>query len=369
MYDVETLVSEPELFEPLRASVHDGATPAYLRSVKIKLTARCNLRCTMCRYGRGESPPELGTERFLAILEELADLGCRKVHFSGGEVLVRKDFELLVEHAARAGMKVALTSNLTLLGKDRARALLAAGPHSISTSLDGATPKTHDAIRGIAGSFKRTLAALDRLIALRKRSRPLFRVNFVMMRQNFREYPALVELAAAHGASDVVPMPVDARGSIRLSKRLIREYEAEVAPAVLAARRAAGMRLGERLVHPFGRSRQEISESALGRYAGGFYDKTPCYAPFLHLFIAWDGKVYLCCMTNARMPPLGDLSTQNVAEVFQGAPFQAIRKRMLGERLDSCHACDMVLEENRRLHEALGAGVERPVRRVLTVVG
>jgi hypothetical protein len=27
--------------------------------------------------------------------------------------------------------------------------------------------------------------------------------------------------------------------------------------------------------------------SALGRYAGGFDERTPCYAPFLHMFIAW----------------------------------------------------------------------------------
>ena len=91
MYDVGSLIAEPLLLEPLRRSVADGAPPAYLRSVKIKLTARCNLRCQMCRYGKNLDLPELPTERWLGIIDELAELGCRKLHLSGGEVMVRRD--------------------------------------------------------------------------------------------------------------------------------------------------------------------------------------------------------------------------------------------------------------------------------------
>ena len=63
MYDSPSLVTEPLLLEPLRAAVLDDAPLTYLRSAKIKLTARCNLKCTMCKYGRGLSPPELDASR------------------------------------------------------------------------------------------------------------------------------------------------------------------------------------------------------------------------------------------------------------------------------------------------------------------
>ncbi len=360
VYDIPALIEEPALLDPLRRSVELGQAPTFLRSVKLKVTARCNLRCLMCRYGRGRSLPELDTATWLRILDELATLGCRKLHLSGGEVLVRPDFESIVAGAAAARMKVTLTSNLTLLTKERAKALFAHKVRSVSTSLDSATAKLHDEIRGVRGSYKRTLRGLSLIQRQRHAERTRLRINFVMMRKNFREYPALVRLAAQHGAHDVVPMPVDTkRPRLRLSKRLIREYNEQIAPAVHAARSEAGMPLHELYVFPFGRETRGVSESAQGHYAAGYYRDQPCYAPFLHLFVAWDGSVYPCCMTNGRIEPLGDLSRQSVAEVFQGEEFQRLRAHLLRERLATCHACDMYLEENRALAAALPAQVRR----------
>jgi MoaA/NifB/PqqE/SkfB family radical SAM enzyme len=251
-------------------------------------------------------------------------------------------------------MKVTLTSNLTLLTRARAKALLRHKVRSISTSLDSSSPRLHDQIRGVRGSFKRTLRGMELVRQQRRSDRTRLRVNFVIMRRNFREYPDVVRLAAQHGASDVVAMPVDTRRSeVRLSKRLIREYNATVAPAVARARAAAGMSLDERCVYPFGRERGQLCEAAEGNYATGYYRSRPCYAPFLHLFVAWDGKVYPCCMTNGRVRPLGDLRAQSVGDVFGGDPYQRARAELLRERLPSCHACDMYLEENHALAQVL----------------
>lgn len=353
MYDVDSLIEEPELVEPLRHAV-DGEAPTYLRSVKVKLTARCNLRCQMCRYGRGEKPPELPTERWLTIIDQLAEMGCRKIHWSGGEVMLRRDLERLIARARERRMKVTLTSNLTLLTKDRAKALMKLRPSGLSTSLDGARAKTHDKIRGIDGSFKRTLTGLQRLARYRRDHRPRVRINFVMMRENFHEYPDLIDIAAEHGVTDVIPMPVDSkRTDLRLSKQLIRHYEAEIAPVVEERRRAAGLPLDPWRIHPFGVGKDEIKAAAKGLYAGGYYEAHACYAPYLHMFVAWNGEVYLCCMTNGRIDALGDLSRQSVREVFTGERFAAIRNQMARERLPSCHKCDMYTEENRRLATVL----------------
>lgn len=356
MYDVGSLLETPELLGPLRDAVRDQTDPPYLRSVKIKLTARCNLKCIMCRYGRGWAPPEVEEARWVELLPQLAALGCRKVHFSGGEVLVRPDFERLVGVAADVGLKVTMTSNLTLLTKDRAKALMRHKVSSVSTSLDGATAKTHEAVRGIPGSFKRTLKAMARIGREKERRgrRTRLRVNFVMMRQNYADYPALIRVAAEHGATDVVPMPVDSkRDELRLSKQLIRRYNELIAPAVAELREHYGMPTEERLIYPFGRRSSAIKESVHGRYASDFYRTHACYAPFMHMFVAWDGKVYLCCMTNGRIDPLGDLSTQSVEEVFRGPAFAKIRAELMRTRLPACHACDMYLDENAALSQAL----------------
>jgi len=358
VYDVPGLIRAPSLFGPLATAVAGDHAPPFLRSAKLKLTARCNLRCSMCRFGRGWAPPELPAERFAEILEELAALGCRKVHFSGGEVMVRPELERLVASSARLGMKTTLTSNLTLLTKPRAKALMAAKPSSVSTSLDAANAKLHDRIRGVKGSFKRTLKALERLSNERERvgRRTRLRVNFTLMRSNFREYPELVALCAGLGVTEVHPMPVDdddPSSPFRLSVADVREYEAEVAPQVLEARARAGMSLDARAIHPFGVTREEHVESVAGRYAGGFYRHHLCYSPWLHLFVAWDGKVFLCCMTDGKIDALGDLAAQSVAEVFHGEKLREVRQRMKRQRLDECHRCDMVLAENRLLGSSL----------------
>lgn len=362
MYDLRSLLDHDALREPLRAAIESGTAPPYLRSVKIKLTARCNLRCVMCRYGRGEVLPELTSERWLQLIEQLGTTGCRKVHFSGGEVLVRPDFEALAAHATQHGLKVTLTSNLTLLTRERARALLAAEVRSVSTSLDGASGKVHEAVRRIPGSFRRTLRAISWLTRGRGdgRGAPRVRINFVMMRDNFRDYPALLQLASDLGAVDVVPMPVDGSRDLRLSKRLVREYERDLAPQVAELRERLGFPLGERYTFPFGRGRGDSERAARGLYAQGYYEEAQCYAPWLHLFVAWDGLVYACCMTNGRITPLGDLRSMSVAEVWHGERFAAFRREMLAARLPSCHSCDMYLEENQLLARELGAPRSRP---------
>lgn len=356
MYDVKQLLSDGSVRESLAHAVTEGGPPPLLRSVKIKVTARCNLRCVMCKYGRGEKPPELDTARFLTLIDQLAEAGTRKIHFSGGEVFMRRDFIELAGRSAQHGMKVAMTSNLTLMTKEKAKRLLRHKINSISTSLDGATRKSHEGVRGVPGSFKKTVAAIELLRDIRERrgQRTRLRVNFVMMRQNFRDYPKLLTLAGELGVTDVVPMPVDSGDeNVRLSKRLMREYNEEVAPEVHALRAKYGFSTAESVVFPFGLSDADLKASKLGRYARGAYKKELCFSPWLHMFIAWNGLVYLCCMTNGKHEPVGDLSKESVRDVFWGQKFQNLRESFRVERLKACHRCDMVTRENQFIQAQL----------------
>ncbi|NIO71698.1 MAG: radical SAM protein, partial [Anaerolineae bacterium] len=65
--------------------------------MKIKLTWRCNLRCQMCNYWRQERRNALSSELLRITIDELAELGCGKIHLSGGEPLLREDLFELIE--------------------------------------------------------------------------------------------------------------------------------------------------------------------------------------------------------------------------------------------------------------------------------
>jgi Fe-coproporphyrin III synthase len=354
VYAVHELCADHGFVEALGASLAGLSPPPLLRCAKIKLTSRCNLRCVMCRYWQTRSETALASERWREVFVELASLGCRKLHFSGGEVFLRPDFLDLVESAVGHGLKVNLTSNGTLVTKRVARRLADAGVNSVSISLDGPSAAVHDAVRGQEAAFARAVRALR---LLREASSALkLRVNFVVMQDNYRRLPEMVRLAGELGASDLVPMPIDEKGPRRrrLSRSQIRRYNRELAPQVLELRRKYGLPADPSRVYPFGVTEDEIGWSAKGFYARGAFERRPCLAPWLHAFFAWDGETYLCCMTNGRMESLGNVGRQSVAEVFHGDACERVRREFIaGRPQPSCLRCDLFLPENARLHAAL----------------
>jgi MoaA/NifB/PqqE/SkfB family radical SAM enzyme len=360
IYAVEDLARDAGLLEAFRASVQEGAPPAGIRCAKIKVTPRCNLRCAFCSYWRIGDQSELPTERWLSVLRELAGFGCAKVHFSGGEPLLRSDIHELLAASSGLGMRTNMTTNGTLIrSREDALALVATGCHSVSISVESPLPKLHDRACGVAGAHKRTGRAVEWLVRARAklRARTSLRLNTVLTRWNYTLLPEVVRLAGELGCDDVVPMPVDERGprSARLSKGQIEEYNAFVAPQVLDLRGRYGYPRPDHVVYPFGRTAEDAKLAAAGRYALRFFKRNLCYAPWLHLFLAWDGAAYLCCMSRGRTPPLGSVASSSVSDVFLGAGYEAMRGRFRSSRLKICRQCDNFLSENAYLREVLCA--------------
>jgi MoaA/NifB/PqqE/SkfB family radical SAM enzyme len=354
VYNLAELIRDEAFLEALGDSLDGSGPPPLLRCAKIKITSRCNLRCVMCKYWQTESEETLPSERWRQVFRELGELGCRKIHFSGGEVFLRRDFLDLVEDADRLGLKVNMTTNGTLVTKPAARRIGEIGVNSVSISLDGATAGSHNEVRGRSYAFKRSLRTIGWL--RRHAERVKVRINFVVMRGNFQELPEMVRLAGELGVTELLPMPVDEKGrrKNRLSATQIYRYNREVAPRVLELRRRYGFSTAPALVYPFGVTDEEVRYSAKGLYARGFFERRACLAPWLHAFFAWNGDTFLCCMTNGRMDPLGNVGRESVREVFEGPGYRRIREEFLaGRHLSSCHRCDLFLPENALLHAAL----------------
>ena len=360
MYNLPELIRSEAFLEALETSLTGDGPPPLLRDAKIKLTSHCNLRCVMCKYWQTESEEALTSERWRQVFAELAGAGCRKVHFSGGEVFLRRDFLDLVEAARECQLKVNITTNGTLIDRERARRLARLGVNSVSISLDAPTATAHDRIRGQRHAFKRSVRAIRRLRAESDRLR--VRINFVVMRHNFRRLPAMVTLAGELGAQELLPMPVDETEARkhRLSASQILEYNRTIAPEVQALRERYHFSTDPALVYPFGVTQDEVKLSTRGMYARGFFERRACLVPWLHAFFAWNGETYLCCMTNGRMESLGNVGRQSVREIFEGPGYQRVRAEFAaGRHLTSCERCDLFLRENALLHSALDQTRER----------
>ena len=147
-----------------------------LRDLRISVTDRCNFRCTYCMPKEvfDQSYPYLSHQELLSF-EEIArlssifaSLGIEKIRLTGGEPLLRKNLEVLVEMLATirtpsgSALDLTLTTNGSILRK-KARALKDAGLNRITVSLDGLNDEifkkmndvdfpVHDVLAGIAAA-------------------------------------------------------------------------------------------------------------------------------------------------------------------------------------------------------------------------
>jgi cyclic pyranopterin phosphate synthase len=122
-----------------------------LRSLRVSVTDRCNLRCQYCMpetdYAWLPRDSVLTFEEIAVLVDAFTDLGVDRVRLTGGEPLLRRDLPVLVEAlASRPALRdLALTTNGVLLAKV-ASDLAAAGLHRITVSLDTLDPDRFTAL-------------------------------------------------------------------------------------------------------------------------------------------------------------------------------------------------------------------------------
>ena len=128
-----------------------------------EVTQACDLACVHCRASaRPERHPmELSTEEGKQLIDQIAAMQIPVFVLTGGDPIKRPDLFDLIGHARAAGVRVSLTPSATpLLTREIVVRLKEAGLAKLAVSLDGASAETHDAFRGLAGSFARTLDAV-----------------------------------------------------------------------------------------------------------------------------------------------------------------------------------------------------------------
>jgi cyclic pyranopterin phosphate synthase len=121
-----------------------------LRDLRISVTDRCNFRCSYCMpkeifdkdYAYLPHASLLSFEEITRIATQFVAHGVQKIRLTGGEPLLRKNIEVLIEQLSALRtteghpLNLTLTTNGSLLAR-KAKALKAAGLHRVTVSLDG----------------------------------------------------------------------------------------------------------------------------------------------------------------------------------------------------------------------------------------
>jgi radical SAM protein with 4Fe4S-binding SPASM domain len=165
-------------------------------AVHFDITYRCNERCVHC-YLDHDDHGELTTAEIKNLLEQVAEAGTFFLTLSGGEVLMRRDFFEILEHARRLMFNVRIKTNGVMIGEKEAQRIRALGVEHIQISVYSHRPEIHDAITKLPGSLKRTIAAI-RLI---KSQGLKVTIANVLMTGNSGDHAGVQALARELGAS------------------------------------------------------------------------------------------------------------------------------------------------------------------------
>lgn len=189
----------------------------------IDITYRCNLRCIHCYAGSERVSTEI-TEESTApvireILQEAAAMGCLRLLISGGEPLLRPDFEEIYKTAKELGIIVTVFTNATLVTDRHVKLLQEFPPYLVEISIYGATAATYESVTGVPGSYAACITGIERLLAGKIRSA----LKTPMLQRNIHELGLIEGLAKKCGLSfriDPIIIPQLNRDKTSLEQRI-----------------------------------------------------------------------------------------------------------------------------------------------------
>ena len=168
--------------------------------LRISVTRRCNFSCIYCHNEGLGAPPwaiaqgnhELSPEEVERYVRIAREHGIGSIKLTGGEPLVRRDLEEIVDRCVRHVSDVSLTTNGSLLA-GRAESLRSAGLKRVNVSLDTLEAEALERVRH--GDLRSVLNGVD--AALAAGLKPV-KVNMVVMKQTVGYIPSMIDYVAAN---------------------------------------------------------------------------------------------------------------------------------------------------------------------------
>lgn len=347
-----------------RLDCHLGRGRAFLpRTVDIKLTHRCNLRCVMCgqwgTHGTARDlPPDQRDEvlplpTLQRVVDEAATWGAL-FYLWGGEPFLYPHLEALLAHLRRRRLLCGINTNGTYLERDADFVVR----HQVATlfvSLDGPR-EVHDAIRGGPGTFDRLVAGVRRIQVLKRRAgraKPFITVIATVSPANCRNLEAIY-----HVAADLRVDFVGLQFSTFIEERRGHAYEAlmrrhfgaearswrgfagrpDGIDAAAVQRAVAAIRASR---HPFATFFvPNLSLPEIPIYYADpshTFGKRACVVPWMRADILPNGDVSTCIDFPDYV--VGNVKEQGLRAIWNGARFRRFRQLVRGGLLPICSRC------------------------------
>lgn len=322
--------------------------------MKIELTNFCNLACPMCPHPQMQRA--VGTMRpalFRKIIDEAAPyLEFAYLHHLGESLVVRRIGELIAYGRSR-GVAMGLSTNATFLDADKSRALLENGLDFLVISLDAASAATYQQVR-VGGDFATTLANTQQFFSLKRQiaNHTTVVVQMIVMDSNRHEIEAFARTWEGHVMikevrdwAGQVPLRIG-KNSTRIEHSSAEHTHVEHSQVDGSRSKAArsdpsrvdhsgveSSRVDQASAEPARVGTSRVMSSALGQ------GLPPCRMPWSEITVLWDGTVVPCANHFEKINVLGNLRTHSLAEVWNGAAMQSLRRAHLHNQVSSVPVC------------------------------
>lgn len=320
--------------EPRRLQVVNDCRPLL---VVWETTLRCDQHCRFCGTRAGKQHPhELDTEQALDVVEQLHAMGTVEIAVHGGEAYLRSDFLDLVRAIRARDIECTMVTGGRGITPELADGLRDADITAVSVSLDG-VEATHDHLRGLKGSQRAALRALE---LLHERGVAVG-CNTQVNRKNYRELDDILELAAARGVYGwQVQLMVPMGRAAEAQDLWLQPYDIlEVMPRIAAARQRADQ-LGVKLwpgnnVGYFGPYEHLLRAD---RTHQGF--SSGCGGGIRTMGIEANGDVKGCSAMASKGFVGGNVREKRVREIWDHSPeLQFTRGFVLDDLWGYCRSC------------------------------
>jgi len=282
----------------------------------LEVTRGCNSRCVYCSCWRIRDPEGPDVETCWRTIADMAALGVRRLTLTGGEPLLRSDLEEIVRAGLEHQLYTTIVTNGLLLNRRRLEALIAAGLHSLTLSIDSLSDDIYQQHRGI--SLKPAQRALDLALEYHRSQAVSVSLNCVLTALNYGEVGNLLDFAAANELGLLVqPCNTDSRTELNyLIPGPDQTAACRTALRNLANRKEAGA--------PLINSRQFLEKTEQYWLDGGRVNAADCCYGDVTVTVRANGDVTPCW----RLPAVGNVREQHLTDIWAGATFAAVRRQM-----------------------------------------
>jgi radical SAM protein with 4Fe4S-binding SPASM domain len=304
------------LMDEIGQSALDAGLPL---SVQLDVTYRCNERCVHC-YLDHDDHGEMTTAEIKNVLDQVAAAGVFFLILSGGEVLMRRDFFEILEHARALLFDVKIKTNAFMIGEKEAERIFELGVRTVQVSIYSHRPEVHDAITLLPGSLKRSI---DGIRLLQSRGVKVIIAN-VLMRQNLNDYAGVKLLAEELGAEYTI--------------------DPTITPKMDGDRSIIGLGIGGKELREVFRNPELVGDveefcAPPSAVDDDVLEQFPCSAGHTACYISPYGELFPC----VQFPlPSGNVRTQKFADIwYNSAQLKEVRSIHAGD-LPVCSTCSHV---------------------------